>query len=214
MSLVDGNPNRAPEQTLPEAMMFDGQSEEELIRLARHGNEFAFNELHRRFRPYLSAVVASRCSNKWEAEEIVQEAFLRAWVNIRKLKQAVLFKAWLSVIARNLAFDHLRRTADKSTLSLDSGPDEDSQAIGDRLPSSAPDPYDAATASWTMTCINKAVNRLPYTLKTIFRMRHFEELTYEEIAEKLDLPMGTVKCYLHRARARVRKTMEKGGFVN
>ena len=133
---------------------------------------------------------------------------------IRKLKQAVLFKAWLSVIARNLAFDHLRRNANRSTISLDSALDEDSPTLGERLPSSEPDPCEETSSSWSMECIREAVDLLPDTLKTIFRMRHFDELTYEEISERLDLPMGTVKCYLHRARARVRKNMEKGGFVN
>ncbi len=145
------------------------------------------------------------------AEDLAQETFIKVLNGIRSYRPEFKFSSWIFKIANNAGIDHLRkRTVD--TLSLDGAPDAvtpDAVAatalqIGDQRET----PLQAVEARELGSAIERAIGRLRPEYRACIVLRHVEGYAYEEIAEMLDLPLGTVKTYIHRARNELRGYLE------
>jgi RNA polymerase sigma-70 factor, ECF subfamily len=145
------------------------------------------------------------------AEDLAQETFIKVLNGIKSYRPEFKFSSWIFKIANNAAIDHLRRKS-IDTLSLDGSPTAEtpeqmrstSLQVGDRAES----PLDQTLSRELGTAIERAIARLRPEYRSCILLRHVEGFSYEEIAETLDLPLGTVKTYIHRARNELRGYLE------
>lgn len=181
----------------------DGSLEdEELVRLAQDGRREAFEELVRRHADRLYAVVLRYCGDGAEAEEIVQETFLRAWRGIDGFEARAQFFTWLYRIGLNEATRHgSKRSAAADALSADEGALD---AVADLR--HAPEPR--AEQHDVRDALERAVRALPRNYRAPLILRDIEGLSTTEAAQILGLREATFKSRLHRARLAIRKTIE------
>jgi RNA polymerase sigma-70 factor (ECF subfamily) len=138
------------------------------------------------------------------AEDLAQDTFVKALNALDSYRPEFKFSSWLFKIANNAAIDHLRRRQ-LDTLSLDGGPDAVSpQQVAETTPrvvDRGESPLQEVEARELGTAIEQAIGKLRPEYRACIILRHIEDRPYEDIAQILDLPLGTVKTYLHRARA-------------
>ena len=183
------------------------------------GSQDALAQLYDRHVDGVFATARRVTGDRQLAEEVVQETFLTLW-NRAELFDARLgsLATWLRRIARNRAVDRLRSAARRPrlvALGILSHPDEPMDGALERLaaasdgpsPDGAPDPGDAAVASWTRERIRSALDAMPVEERTVIVMAYDQELSQTEIAVRLDWPLGTVKTRTRRALARLRAVL-------
>jgi RNA polymerase sigma-70 factor (ECF subfamily) len=140
--------------------------------------------------------------NQWDAQELAQEAYLQAQQRLHQLRQPEAAKAWLCRLTRNICLDHLRAQKWRRLLWLE----EVEERSHDKNPEALFEMREQILQ------VKGAVERLPNKLREVFVLRAYGELSYDEIAQSLDLNVGTVMSRLSRARTLVKKAMEGGGF--
>jgi len=183
----------------------------ELAALAAKGREMAFRELLARYERPVFSLVFRMVRDRTLAEDLAQEAFIRAFNAIGTFKPKFKFSSWIFKIANNHAIDHLRKRK-LDTVSMDGSPharspDEEAQTrIVVESREEAPDRYVESRELGAQ--IEEAIGKLRPEYRTAVLLRHVEGYTYEEIAEIMELPLGTVKTYLHRARGELRTLLE------
>ena len=189
----------------------ESRSDEELAVAAGRGSEEAFRELVGRFeRPVYGLIV--RIVRRGElAEELSQEAFVKAWRALGRFDPTRKFSSWLFQIAHNAALDALRRKGEEA-LSLDE-PAEEGEAPRE-LPAdpNAEDPLARLTARGAGRALEAAIAELRPQYREILLLRFAEGLAYEEIAEVTGAPLGTVKVHLFRARKELAAAMRRLGW--
>ena len=141
------------------------------------------------------------------AEDLTQETFIKVLNGIASYRPEFKFSSWIFKIANNVSIDHLRRRS-IDTLSLDGSPMAETpdrmNATALQIGSPGESPLDEVAARELGTAIEQAIARLRPEYRSCILLRHVEGFSYEEIAETLDLPLGTVKTYIHRARNELR----------
>jgi RNA polymerase sigma-70 factor (ECF subfamily) len=182
-------------------------SDQEVVTLARAGREAAYRELIRRYERPVFALVFRMVRDRELAEDLSQETFVKALNALDSYRTEFKFSSWIFKIANNAAIDHLRRR-ELDTLSLDGSPHaatpEAMQATALQIGARQESPLDAVEAKELGGEIEAAIGRLRPEYRSCILLRHVEGRAYEEIAEILDLPLGTVKTYIHRARNELR----------
>lgn len=186
-----------------------GKQDFELVKLARDkGNEKAYAELMDRYRKPVFFMVYKMLNKSEEAEDLTIEIFAKAFININKYSPDFAFSTWLFRIATNHSIDYIRKkrlqtTSIDSTFTTDSG-DE----IGLQIRDSNLNPHEAAVRKQKIELVRMVVQNLPEKYRKLVMLRYFRELAYEEISEELNLPIGTVKAQLFRAREILFKVMK------
>ncbi len=183
----------------------------DVVRLAQQGRELAFRELVRRYERPVFSLVFRMVRDRETAEDLAQDAFIKVLNHIDKYSPEFKFSSWLFKIANNVAIDHLRRRR-IDTISMDGSPNATTAAeveastleLGDGQESA----LDELEAKELGSAIERAIAALRPEYRACIMLRHVEGRSYEEIAATLDLPLGTVKTYIHRARHALRKTLE------
>lgn len=186
------------------------RTDQDIVALARAGEEAAYRELIRRYERPLFSLLYRMVRDRELAEDLAQETFVKALNAIESYRPEFKFSSWIFKIANNAAIDHLRRR-ELDTLSLDGSPHAETPEaveatalqIGDRQES----PLDAVEARELGGQIEQAIARLRPEYRSCILLRHVEGRAYEEIAEILNLPLGTVKTYIHRARNELRQAL-------
>ena len=182
-------------------------TDQEVVLLARAGREAAYRELIRRYERPVFALLYRMVRDRELAEDLAQETFVKALNAIDSYRPEFKFSSWIFKIANNAAIDHLRRR-ELDTLSLDGSPHaatpEAMQATALQIGARQESPLDAVEAKELGGEIEAAIGRLRPEYRSCILLRHVEGRAYEEIAEILDLPLGTVKTYIHRARNELR----------
>lgn len=175
-------------------------SDFKLIDQATAGDEKAFTELMRRYRKPVQHTLMKMVRNADDAEDLMIEAFAKAFKNLPKFKKDYTFSTWLFRIATNNCIDFIRKKK-IDTLSISTAYTDDS---GDSVDLDIRDenlnPQERAITQQKVEFVRTFVSLLPDKYQRLVEMRYFDELSYEEIAEKLRAPLGTVKAQLHRAR--------------
>lgn len=182
----------------------------DLVALARRGSEAAYRELLSRYQRPVFSLVFRMVRNREEAEDLAQETFVRVFQNIERFDPRFKFSSWIFKIANNLAIDALRRRK-PATVSLDgSAHASDAEQIeASRIDAVSDDanPEQELEARQLGGAIEDAVGQLRPEYRTAIMLRHVEGRPYEEIAEIMGVPLGTVKTYIHRARSELRGSL-------
>jgi RNA polymerase sigma-70 factor (ECF subfamily) len=185
-------------------------TDQEVVALARHGQDAAYRELVRRYERPVFSLVYRMVRDRELAEDLSQETFVKALNAIESYRPEFKFSSWIFKIANNAAIDHLRRR-ELDTLSLDGSPHAETPEaieatalqIGDRQETA----LEEVEARELGGEIETAISRLRPEYRSCILLRHVEGRAYEEIAEILGLPLGTVKTYIHRARNELRLSL-------
>ena len=165
------------------------------------GDQKAYAELLQRYRESVYFMMLRMCNNKDDAEDLNIEAFGRAFKRLDQYTPSYAFSTWLFKIASNNAIDFLRNKKKNSALSLDSKMENDEgQEFSKNIQASTLDPEENFIKKQKNELMRDVVEKLKPRYKELVKMRYYEELSYEEIAAKLELPVGTVKAQLFRAR--------------
>src|ERR687885_1874256 len=185
-------------------------SEQEVVLMARAGREAAYRELIRRYERPVFALIYRMVRDRELAEDLSQETFVKALNAIESYRPEFKFSSWIFKIANNAAIDHLRRR-ELDTLSLDGSPHAETpeamQATALQIGAKQETPLDTVEAKELGTAIKAAIGSLRPEYRSCILLRHVEGRAYEEIAEMLNLPLGTVKTYIHRARNELRQAL-------
>lgn len=191
-------------------MSYSDRPDNELAGLARRGDERAARELVERFQRPVFSIVNRMVRDHELAEDLAQEAFVRTFNNLDRYDPSYKFSSWLFKIAYNLTVDHLRRKELK-TISIHGAPDamtaERQEATSITLESEEEAPDDRLEAQELAGELERAIGTLREDYRTAILLRHVEGRAYEEIAEIMDIPLGTVKTYIFRARRQLREEL-------
>ncbi len=174
-------------------------SDELLVRRYLRGDVFAFEQLVERYTPALFNLAYRLTQDRGEAEQVVQETFIRALGALKRVRTDLPLKPWLLQITLNLCrtLHHKQRPLTFSDLSRD-----DNGEI--ELADDAPLPHDWAEREETRALVRRALSELPPAYQAVLTLRYNEDLSYEDIARVLALPLNTVRTHLFRAKAQLR----------
>jgi RNA polymerase sigma-70 factor (ECF subfamily) len=182
-----------------------------VVAWANQGHEAAFRELVRRYERPVFSLLYRMVRDRALAEDLAQETFIKVLNGIKSYKPDFKFSSWIFKIANNAAIDHIRRKS-LDTLSLDGAPDAETpeamRATTIQLAGKGETPLQEVENRELGSAIERAIGRLRPEYRACILLRHVEGYAYEEIAETLDLPLGTVKTYIHRARNELRGYLE------
>lgn len=191
--------------TAAKALAVDSSSELLLVNAARHGDVQAFGELIKRYDRQVFRVVRHMTDNPQDAEDIVQEAFVKAFTNIRGFEGRAAFSTWLIRIAVNEALGRIRHRQKFPLCPLEFIASDEETVLELQLASPSATPEELCSKGELRKALSRAVHRLRPRLRTVFVLRDVQGLSAQETAEILCITVGTVKARLFRARQRVRQ---------
>lgn len=179
----------------------------ELVRAALNGDDGAYKRLMGKYHDAIYNFVYRMIHDKQQVEDLTQEAFIKAFSSLASFNDEFAFSTWLYKIATNNSIDYIRKrklqtySIDKPIESADSDyafelPDEDAETDGELI------------SDQRAKLLTAAINKLPEKYRKVIHLRHVEERSYEEIAEALKLPIGTVKAHIFRAREMLYKALK------
>ncbi len=173
----------------------------QLVCLARDkGSQKAYAELMNTYREPIYYMLLKMTNSSVDADDLTLEAFGKAFKSLSQYTPDYAFSTWLFRIATNNCIDFIRKKRAK-TVSIDNlYTNVDGEEVGINIPSETLDPEEKIIEKQKIILMREVVTRLKPHYRTLVELRYFDELSYEEIAAKLDLPLGTVKAKLFRAR--------------
>ncbi len=183
------------------------EPDEHLISSALAGNQAAYKELLNRHKRAIFQIILKIVRDRDEAEDLVQETFMRAFHSLASYRSEFRFSTWLYKIAANCAIDYLRKKKIEA-LSLDKPVDTDDGTVGIDLPDASFNPEEKLWEKQRQISINEAIDSLPDKYREVILYRHRDDQSYEEIAQILKLPVGTVKARIFRARELLKKKLK------
>jgi len=188
-----------------------GKSEEDaddlrLMRLVGEGDTGAFEELVDKHQALVAGTIGRMLGSNSDVEDIAQQVFIRVWKSARRYVPRAKFTTWLLKITRNLVFNELRRTKRRAQVPLQSEPGTDDPPLKDEM-NLAPDA--SLLEVELRRTIEEAILQLPETQRMALVLRRYEQLSYEEIADVLELSVPAVKSVLFRARSELRERLSK-----
>jgi RNA polymerase sigma factor (sigma-70 family) len=169
-----------------------------LVEMAREGNEKAFAGLMNRYRDSIYFLLLKMVNNSSDAEDLTIEAFGKAFHNLESFTPEFAFSTWLFKIATNNCIDFIRKKQ-TSPAAIDQL-DDDLDNLTVNLQSDLPDPEETLINDQKIKVLRDIVNQLKPRYRQLIELRYFKEYSYEEIASELNLPIGTVKAQLYRAK--------------
>jgi RNA polymerase sigma-70 factor (ECF subfamily) len=189
------------------ALTFEQATEPELIALARNASGAAFQEIMRRNNRRLFRAARSVLGTDWEAEEVVQDAYVKGFRALQSFRQEAQLGTWLTRIVINEAKDRLRgRSMDLCLSELDD------KTMGEIIPfpggGPQTDPERETALNEIRSLLERSIDALPEPFREVFVLREVEGLSVEETAQVLSLHAATVKTRLHRARMRLRRSLQ------
>jgi len=179
-------------------------SDEELIARFQQGDEYAFEEIVHRFKDRLKNFVYRYLSSDEAAEDVVQDTFLRVYQKKHMYRNIAKFSTWIYTIAGNLAKTELRKRKRRKMFSLSNLGLEDKEF---EIPSEEFAPEEGVEGEYTEKEIQDAINELSEKFKTVIILRDIQELSYEEISNIVDVPVGTVKSRINRGRIKLQEKL-------
>jgi len=175
-----------------------------LISRARGGDREAFGELVEQYRDNVYRLAYRMCGNAYDADEAAQEAFVAAWRALPNFRGDAKFSTWLYRLTTNAAIDVMRREKRHKTVG-------DGEMVD--LADDADSPQETVERTEQQEAVQKALATLSEEYREVLLLRYMEELDYAEIAEVLQLPSGTVKSRINRAKAALKTALLKSGNI-
>jgi len=185
--------------------------EQDLIRRIQNGDHEAFSDLMELHETSVYNLCLRMCGNPEDAKDLAQEAFLKAWRGLRFYKFESQFSTWLFRLTSNVCIDFLRRQKRRPSVSLIMEGEEGETEL--EIADSDPSPEEQILHWERSRTIEQAMNRLDEESRVILTLRVIEDLSYEQIADILDLKIGTVKSRLARGRLKLKKILEDGNIL-
>ncbi|WP_438449054.1 RNA polymerase sigma factor SigW [Gorillibacterium sp. sgz5001074] len=181
--------------------------ETRLVQLSRNGDRRAFEELVDMYKDKIYHLGYRMLGQSGDAEDVVQETFLRVYMNLDRYDENQKFSTWIYRIGTNLCIDRLRKR--KPNYSLDAElPDADGADWYSTLPSDQDTPEEEIMLSETQQQIRQAIDTLPEKYKSVVILRYLHDMSLQEIGDVLQMPVTTVKTRVHRGREFLRKKLE------
>jgi RNA polymerase sigma-70 factor (ECF subfamily) len=171
-----------------------------LIDMAVDGDEKAYATLLTRYKRPVYHMILKMVRNVDDSEDLTIESFAKAFKSLHRFKKDFTFSTWLFRIATNNTIDFIRKKRLKTLSISNTYTDDDGQSVSIDVEDGRPNPQEVAIKGQKEELIQVFVNMLPAKYQKLVRLRYFNELSYEEIAQELEAPLGTVKAQLHRAR--------------
>jgi len=191
--------------------MFDRRSDLKLIRRCKRGEEEAFALVLERYRGPIYNLCYRMARNPEDARDLAQEVFIKVFSLLDRFDENYAFSSWLFRIATNHCIDHLRRNRLRFlSLERDGGHDDEEAEI--QVEDEGPAPDVVLQRREAMERLEEVIAELPPHYRAITLLRHDQQLSYEEIAETLDLPLGTVKARIHRARNLIQQMLRSRSY--
>ena len=191
-----GNPGRSDEDA----------EDVRLMKLVSHGDTSAFETLVERHQSLVAGTVARMLGSNSDVEDIAQQVFIRVWKSARRYVPRAKFTTWLLKITRNLVFNELRRSKRHTHVPLQTDPGAEEFPLKDEK---NPAPDASLLQTELQRAIEDAITELPESQRMALILRRYEQLSYEEISEVLDLSVPAVKSVLFRARTELRSRLSK-----
>jgi RNA polymerase sigma-70 factor (ECF subfamily) len=181
-------------------------TDEELIARFQNGNEQAYIELVRRYRNRLMTFVFRFLGDMELSEDIVQDTMIKVYTHKHYYKEIAKFSTWIYTIAGNLAKTELRKRKRRKVTLLSQMNTDDRKY---EIPSTELQSEDIVQGEYTERYIQKAILQLPLHFRTVVILRDIQELSYEEISKIVNVPLGTVKSRINRARLQLQQTLKE-----
>ncbi|WP_340114471.1 RNA polymerase sigma factor [Maribellus mangrovi] len=178
----------------------------ELVKSALQGNEKAFARLLNKYKDAIYFMLLKMVNNRSDAEDLTLEAFGKAFKSLHQYSPTYAFSTWLFKIASNNCIDFLRKKKGVHVSIENKEENENTDSV--RLKSKEPDPEEKLIRKQKAILLRNVVRKLKPRYQVLVELRYFKEFSYEEIAKTLDLPLGTVKAQLFRAREMLFKMIE------
>ena len=170
-------------------------------RAIEHGDQQAYADLMKNYRDSLYFMLLKMTNNPHDAEDLTIEAFGKAFKKLHQYTPDYAFSTWLFKIASNNCIDFIRKKK-KYTFSIDQNFDEEETGteLAGKIPADILDPEEELVKKQKIKLMHEVVEKLKPHYRTLIELRYFKEFSYDEIAQELNLPLGTVKAQLFRAR--------------
>ncbi|HEY0304461.1 MAG TPA: sigma-70 family RNA polymerase sigma factor [Longimicrobiales bacterium] len=186
-------------------------TDQEIVVLARQGREAAYRELIGRYQRPVFSLIYRLVRDREKSEDLAQDTFIKVLNALDRYDPTYKFSSWIFKIAHNTSLDHLRKK-EPQTLSLEGSPHAETaseqEASVIQALSTEETPEDYAASRELGATLEVAIGKLRPEYRTAIIMCHVEGRPYEEIAETMGVPLGTVKTYIHRARNELKKELE------
>jgi RNA polymerase sigma-70 factor (ECF subfamily) len=179
-----------------------------LVQSAIEGNEQAYSELLGRYKDSIYFMLLKMVNNSIDAEDLTIEAFSKAFKNIDQYSPNFAFSTWLYKIATNNCIDHLRKKR-CNTISIDNESTNINIDANIFFKTNTLNPEEKIIQEQREKIVREIVNKLKPRYKKLIELRYFEELSYEEIAAELEIPIGTVKAQLFRSKELLLNILQK-----
>ena len=183
---------------------FEDDEDVRLMGLIRDGDTAAFEELVERHQMLVIGTVARMLGSNSDVDDIAQQVFIRVWKSAGRYVPRAKFTTWLLKITRNLVFNELRRSKRRAHIPIQMDPDAEEIPLKDEG-TQAPDA--AALEKELQEAIDRAIARLPETQRMAVILRRYEDMSYEQISDVLDISVPAVKSVLFRARTELRERL-------
>lgn len=180
-------------------------TDEELIARFQEGDEQAYTELVNRYRDKLMTFVYRFVNDMEQAEDIIQDTMLKLYTHKHYYRNIAKFSTWIYTIAGNLAKTELRKRKHHKVTNISQMGPEDRDY---ELPSVAPETDEVVQSEYIEKKIQAAIQNLPLHFRTVTILRDIQELSYEEISKIVEVPLGTVKSRINRARLQLQKELK------
>ena len=185
-----------------------GKQEQQWVEAARQGDQSAFEQLVRLYEKRVLALTTRMCKNPADAEEAAQEAFLSAWQGLPFFRGDASFSTWLYRLASNACVDLLRREGRRQSAV---GPSLNDEEVQLEVPDTAPSPQEQAERAELRQQIEAGLQALTPDHRQVLLLREMHQLSYDEIAQTLDVDVGTVKSRINRGRKQLRNFLLRSG---
>ncbi len=203
---MSGSENSADTNTVRENASSSSLEDDKFVKRAIEGDQDAFKQLMDKYQKPLYFHVLKMVRNHEQVEDLVQEAFMKAFNNLNSYNTNYAFSTWLYRITTNHTIDYLRKKKLKTTSINDPVKTKDGE-MEIQISDDAETDRDIIRKE-RKKIIHNAINDLPKKYRKVIEMRHLQELSYQEIADHLDLPLGTVKAHIFRAREMLYKELK------
>ncbi len=191
--------------------MYDRHGDLQLIRKCKRGHEPSFVKLLGRYRAPVYGLCYRMTRNPEDARDLAQEIFIKVFSLLDRFDETYAFSSWIFKIATNHCIDHLRRQRLRF-LSLDAMTTPEGETVEFPLPDPGPAPDRVLERREAMDRLEEVIAALPPHYRLITLLRHDQQLSYEEIADILELPLGTVKARIHRARNMIQDMLKAKSY--
>ncbi len=191
-----------------EQRKLDSRAEDSrLIQEALAGNDKSYKRLMNKYHDAIFNFIFKMVHDRQQVEDLTQEAFIKAFASLKNFNDEYAFSTWLYKIATNNSIDFIRKRK-LQTYSIDKPIESKDGDYTFELPDESYEADKGMISDQKTKLLNEAIAKLPEKYKKVIRLRHVEEQSYEEIAEALKLPIGTIKAHIFRAREMLYKHLK------